>query len=191
MFLQQLKAGPAHLVGWSYSGPVVLLVALSHPELVKSAFVFEPGLAGRVSDEAAQKALGDDAGSAFGATSKAGRAADAAPLLLDGVANRQGVLATWPPAMRRVVLDNARAVAPMMTAEDPAALGCASLGAIKPPVAIVSGEKSRPFFRIADEAAAKCKPQAEHIIAPGGDHLWPGEAPRAFSYSLVAFIRRH
>ena len=193
-FLRQLKAGPVHLVGWSYSGPVVLLVAMSHPELVKSAFVYEPGLAGTVSDEAAQKALGDDAAAAFGATAEAaktGKAADAARLLLDGVADRQGVLATWPPAVQRVVLDNARTVAPMLTAAAPPALGCASLGAIKPPVAIVSGEKSRPFFHLADEAAAKCMPQAEHIVASGGDHLWPGESPRAFSDTLLAFIRRH
>lgn len=79
----------------------------------------------------------------------------------------------------------------MMISEDPPAFGCAQLATVKPPVAIVSGENSCPFFRIADDATAKCMPQAEHIVAPGGDHLWLGEEPLAFSEALRAFIRRH
>ena len=41
-FVRGLNAGPVHLVAWSYSGHIALNVALTSPELVKSAFVFEP-----------------------------------------------------------------------------------------------------------------------------------------------------
>ena len=33
-----------HLVGWSYSGPVVLQAALDRPELVRSVVIFEPSI---------------------------------------------------------------------------------------------------------------------------------------------------
>src|SRR6478609_6748178 len=33
-FIRGLNAGPVDLVGWSYSGPIVMLVVLQHPELV-------------------------------------------------------------------------------------------------------------------------------------------------------------
>jgi pimeloyl-ACP methyl ester carboxylesterase len=42
-FIAGLGAGPVHLVGHSYGGGVVLLTALDHPELVKSAVIGEPG----------------------------------------------------------------------------------------------------------------------------------------------------
>src|SRR6478672_7512214 len=42
-FIRGLNAGPVDLVGWSYSGPIVLLVAVQHPEFVHSLTIHEPG----------------------------------------------------------------------------------------------------------------------------------------------------
>ena len=39
-FIRGLNAGSVDLVGWSYSGPIVLLVALQHPELVHSLTIY-------------------------------------------------------------------------------------------------------------------------------------------------------
>ena len=44
-FLRQLEVGPAHLVGWSYGADVVLVLAVQHPELVRSLFLYEPAMA--------------------------------------------------------------------------------------------------------------------------------------------------
>ena len=51
-FIRGLNAGPVHLVAWSYGGHIVLNVALKSPELVKSAFVFEPAVPSYVTDPA-------------------------------------------------------------------------------------------------------------------------------------------
>ena len=40
----------AHLVGWSYGADVVLVLAVQHPELVRSLFLYEPAMATFVSN---------------------------------------------------------------------------------------------------------------------------------------------
>jgi pimeloyl-ACP methyl ester carboxylesterase len=47
--------GSVDLVGWSYSGPIVLLVALQHPELVHSLTIHEPASVAFVTDTASLK----------------------------------------------------------------------------------------------------------------------------------------
>src|SRR5882762_7538797 len=59
-FVRGLNAGPVTLVGWSYSGRIILQVAAQHPELVKSVFIYEPGDGDGISAAAEQKAFTDD-----------------------------------------------------------------------------------------------------------------------------------
>src|SRR5438094_7227068 len=60
MFIRGLNAGPVHVVGWSYGGAVVLLLAVRHPQVVKSLFVFEPALSTFVTDPRDAKLVGED-----------------------------------------------------------------------------------------------------------------------------------
>ena len=41
-FIRSLNAGPVHLVGWSYGGAVMSLVAAEHPQLVRTLSMHEP-----------------------------------------------------------------------------------------------------------------------------------------------------
>jgi pimeloyl-ACP methyl ester carboxylesterase len=41
---------PVHLVGWSYSGPLLLSAARDVPELVRKVVIFEPGLSSILND---------------------------------------------------------------------------------------------------------------------------------------------
>jgi pimeloyl-ACP methyl ester carboxylesterase len=59
-FIWQLHGGPAHVVGWSYGGAIGILLAVQHPEWVKSLFLFEPGLATFVTDPADAQLAGED-----------------------------------------------------------------------------------------------------------------------------------
>jgi pimeloyl-ACP methyl ester carboxylesterase len=60
MFIERIGAGPVHLVGWSYGGTVLLVLAAQRPDLVKSLFLYEPALGSVVSDPADRKAIADD-----------------------------------------------------------------------------------------------------------------------------------
>ena len=75
-FIRGLGAGPVHLVGWSYGAHVVLNAVVDHPELVRSAFVFEPPIPTYVTDPAALKALRDDSAAGIGPAVRAAGAGD-------------------------------------------------------------------------------------------------------------------
>jgi pimeloyl-ACP methyl ester carboxylesterase len=190
-FIRGLGAGPVHLVSWSYSGQTVLDVALKHPELVRSAFLFEPGEASYVINPADLQAIAEDQ-KAFGPAAQALQAGDpqkAVRLMLDTVAPRPNALDAWPPNVQAIVMDNLRTLPMQMGGQEPAPqITCAQLSTLKPPVAFVSGENTRVPFKIIGDAAVKCLPAAQRITVPKAGHLWPGDDPQGFSQTLVAFL---
>jgi pimeloyl-ACP methyl ester carboxylesterase len=191
-FIRGLGAGPVHVVAWSYSGHVALNAALNHPDLVKSAFVFEPAAPTYVTDAATLKAIGDDGGAIAGPVVQAmkeGDNAEAMKRLLDGVSERPGYFATQPAAAQAMFLDNARTVPPMFDAKTPQ-ISCAQLAAIKSRVAIVRGD-SRPYFKLIADEAARCMPSQKYIVVPKAKHVWPGEDVAGFNATLVAFLKGH
>jgi hypothetical protein len=124
--------------------------------------------------------------SPVGQAVKAGDNLAAASILLDVVDDRTGVLQTWPPELQAVVKDNARTLA--VPQQDPPVLTCEQLGEIKPRITIVRGEKTRSFFRLVADTAARCMPKGIHQVVPGERHLWPGDDPQGFSQHLLAFL---
>lgn len=191
-FIRGLKAGPVHLVGWSMSADTVLIVALRHPELVRSAFSYEPGGGIEVADPAAAKRVSDDAAVAFGpaaAAHKAGDAVAATKALIEGVENTPGAFDAAPPSVRALWMANARTVAPMMSSPNPPPLTCAQLAQLKVPVAIAGGGLARPFFAITNDTAARCIAGATRVIAPKEHHIWPANDPRSFEVALRGFIQ--
>jgi pimeloyl-ACP methyl ester carboxylesterase len=120
---------------------------------------------------------------------KTGDNAAAARRLLEGVNEEPGVLDSYPPALRAVVLDNARTVPLLFGAPPPPPITCVQLGQIKVPVAIVRGELARPYFKIVADTASRCIPGSQLIVVPKGRHLWPGQDPAAFNKTLLGFLK--
>lgn len=193
-FIRGLGAGPVHLVGWSAGGTVVLDVALQHPELVRSAFVYEPPLASVVTSEDDRKAVAEDRAAAFGPAVDALKGGDnekALRLVLDAVDGRSGTLERWPPTVRTVALDNARTLPLEFFDSDPApALSCAQLGQLQPAAAVARGERTRVSYRLMAEATAACIGDGQYLIVPAGRHLWPADEPQAFSETVLKFLQQ-
>jgi pimeloyl-ACP methyl ester carboxylesterase len=191
-FIRGLKAGPVHLVGWSYSGPIVMLVALRHPELVRSLTVHEPGTVSYVTDPAKLKLAGEDRMAALGpaiAAAKAGDFAGAARLTPIGVNNQPDFWETTTPEIRTMFLDNARTWKPALTAPPQPPITCEMLHQIKIPVLITVGRETRPLYRIASEGAAGCIPGAQFVTIPGR-HLAIAQQPAAFNAALVQLLAK-
>jgi pimeloyl-ACP methyl ester carboxylesterase len=192
-FIRDLKVGPVHMVGWSYGGAIALLLAVQHPELVKSLFVHEPaGIATFVTDAADAKVLGEDRRDIIGPAanaSKVGDTAVAVRLFFDGVNGQPGIFETLPPAARSMLLDNARTIPLLFAAPSPPAITCAQLGQITVPVTVAKGELTRPSFRILADTASRCIPGSRLAVVSQGRHAAPAVSPAAFNEVLLGFLK--
>lgn len=192
-FVGALRVGPVHLVSWSFGGQAVLQLALNNPELVKSAFVFEPAHATWVTDPNDLKSLGEDVVKYIGPVVQALKAGDsqlAAERLVDGVADRTGYFAAMPSQARRLIRDNARTM-PLMFLDynkHVPAIGCQDLKRIKSPIAFARGESTRAVFRIIADSAARCAPASIHVVVAGQGHMWPAEDSSGFASRVSAFL---
>ena len=191
-FIRGLNTGPVDLVGWSYSGPIVLLVALQHPELLHSLAIHEPGSLTYVTDPASFKIAGEDRQAAMApaiAAAKAGDFAGAARFTPTGVNHQPDFWDTTTPEIRTMFLDNARTWTPMLAAPPQPPLTCDMLRQIKIPALITYGEDTRTYYRIAAEGAAKCIPGAQLVAVPGR-HLAIAQQPAAFNAALLQFLSK-
>lgn len=188
--LRALDAGPAHVVAWSYAGHVALSAALAHPELIRSAFIHEPGVPSYVTDPAELRALGDDRNAMFGPVFEAvkrGELQEAVRVLLDGSGQREGYFAAQPAERQAIHLDNARTMPLLLSQPQPPAITCGDLARLKVPVTIAYGELSRPTFGVVSRAAARCTP-GQHLVVRGATHMWPEEDAAAFCAAVLRFI---
>jgi pimeloyl-ACP methyl ester carboxylesterase len=191
-FIRGLKAGPVHLVGWSYGGSIALTLAVQQPELVKSLFVYEHSLVTIVTDPTDAKAVGDERKDirTQGETAfKTGDLAKTARLLVDAIHGQPGIFDTLSASMRVAMLDNARTIPLDFGAPPPPAVSCAQLGQIKVPVAIAVGELTRPSYKILADTASRCIPGSRLIVIPNGRHSALSEAPTAFNEALRGFLK--
>ncbi len=166
------------------------MLAVHHPEWVKSLFVFEPGLATFVTDPADAQVAGDDRkdmGASAAMAMKAGDTGAALSLLVDGVAGQPGTFDRLAPVIRASLLDSARTLP--LVPPPPPPITCAQLGQIRVPVAIARGELARPFYRIAADTAHRCIPKSRLIVIRGGGHLAPTEHASAFNDALLSFLK--
>jgi pimeloyl-ACP methyl ester carboxylesterase len=187
-FIRQLRGGPAHVVGWSYGGAIGILLAVHHPEWVKSLFVFEPGLATFVTDPADAQLAGEDRTDMRAPAAMAIEAGDtrvAVRHLMDGVMGQPGTFEGLAPVIRSSMLDNARTLRLSLRPPPPPPITCAQLGQIT--VALARAELARPFCRIVTEAH-RCIRGSRLIVIRGGGHLAPANHAAAFNEALLSFL---
>jgi pimeloyl-ACP methyl ester carboxylesterase len=192
-FVRALGVGPVHVVGWSYGASVGLAMVQQYPELVRSAFLYEPAHPTYVTDPADLNAIADDRAH-FAPAVQAVRAGDnmsAARMLFDLVDNRKDVFSTLPSDFQAMVVENARTMPLLLTAQEaPPKITCAQLQQGKPTVAIARGERTRTFYRVIADTAAKCIPNSHHIVVPGATHMWPATNPAAFRQTVLTFLAK-
>lgn len=194
-FIKLLNAGPVHLVGWSYSGEVVALVALEHPELVRSVAIHEGGFRSLTASSPEGRQALADYGKAFGpaiAAVKAGDLPSAAKLFLEVVFELPpGGFDSDPGVPRKVILDNARTI-PLGLAAPPAPdVDCAKMSTVKAPLLMTRGERSMPVFAIRSEATARCWTNGRLVVIPNANHDAPVRNPAAFNAAVLAFLAQH
>jgi len=193
-FVRGLNAGPVHLVGWSYGGHVVLDTVVNHPDLVRSAFVFEPPFPTFITDPAVLRIIGEDmAASGVPDAAKAAVAGDhelAVRTMIDAVSQRPGYFADQAGEVQAMQRDSAHTLkAQLVDLPSPPVITCAQLGQMEVPVAIARGEWSRPMLREVAEAAARCITGKPPLVVPKQTHMWPREDPQGFADAVMSFLK--
>jgi pimeloyl-ACP methyl ester carboxylesterase len=192
-FIQGLNAGPVHLVGSSYGGFLVTLVALEHPELLRSAVVNDPGVTELIADMPDGKPLVAERAKSFGEIKEvalAGDNAKAAVLLYDWVEGEKGAFDKLSGARRERFLANASTMRPMMSQPAPPSISCATLGKVKVPMLVTRGEHDNPFYVLNTDTFASCLPRGNRAaIIPNAAHVMGGNT--AFGEAVLTFLAEH
>ena len=193
-FIRQLNVGPVYIVGRSYGGTVAVRMALQHPELVRGVFVQEPSIAAAALVDPASKAiLKKERGGLSSArnAAKTGNIPEATRLFADWTNDQPGGFDAISAEKRAIHLDSGRTIALHFTAARPPRIICADLGQLKPPLAITTGELTRPFFRILAQTAHDCVPGSQLIQIKGARHAATSQNPKDYNDALISFLTSH
>ena len=192
-FIQQLGAGPVHVVAWSYGGSVATLAASEHPTWFRSLSLHEPTIGSLIAGTPEGKVAVADFGGAVGqirAVANAGDTVGATARFWEFVAQLPaGGLAQESTAVRAIVKDNERSVSLTLNAP-PQPIGCEKVGAIRAPMLVTVGSATRPLWAQAAIAVQRCAERAELARIPGGHDAIVQQAP-AFNAALLGFLARH
>jgi pimeloyl-ACP methyl ester carboxylesterase len=191
-FIRQLHAGPVHLVGLSSGGRLVTMVALAHPDLVRSLTLAEPALAELLAALPEAKAVREELRQALElirTTANAGEAVEAATLFFEWGNNQgAGAFDRQPEAFRQMILDNARTIRLQLSAPRPLAISRATLKGLKIPTLVVGGEHSRRHAVLGNEVLVHCIPGSRLAVIPQATHLMTHQNPAAFNEALLYFL---
>jgi pimeloyl-ACP methyl ester carboxylesterase len=167
------------------------MVALEHPDLLRSLTVLEPPLHDLLDDLPEAQVARDDWRRGFEALRTKAQAGDAigATRLFYELTNDQGpgALDVQPEPFRQMVLDNARTVPLALSARSPA-FSRAILKGVKAPTLVVGGKQSPPSLAWITNLIAQSIPDSRLMIIPNAAHLMSYQNPPAFNEALLHFL---
>lgn len=194
-FIRQLKLGRVHLVGTSIGAFTALVLAIKHPEMVRSLVLAEPPVHRWAKDNPDGKALysefmatiWDPAAAAF----KAGDDQGAMRILVDGFAGA-GRFDLLPPEGRAVAMQNSRFFKAATLSSDPfPELSKGKARRLNIPTLIVTGENTIKLHKFINEELARLLPKADRVTIAQAGHGSARENPQAFNEAVLKFLAKH
>lgn len=183
---------PVHLVGWSYSGGMVLRAAIEVPELVRTVTIYEPSLSSILEDTPENRALLTAFGEGFAgayAAAKAGHGHAAMRMAVEFVLGMpDGGFATLDPRIQAMLIENAHTMIPDFDAPAPEPLTCERLGEVACPVLLLCGSDTLPHYKLVAAAVLGCLPDASLSEIGGVGHGGPWQATSEFVRRLIDFV---
>jgi pimeloyl-ACP methyl ester carboxylesterase len=188
--LLQLDLAPAHIVGSSYGAYTALVLALEHPELVRSVVLGEPPIMPLLNrtpeDDALRRAyfanVLDPARAAFSRRDSVG--ALRRFLNGEGLAAPAGAkLLTYAFELRHEMLANRE--------QYMAPLKCRDLGALHTGALLVSGDRSPPVFHAITAELARCLQNDSTVTIPGAGHAMHASNPAYYNQVVLRYLATH
>ena len=197
-----LKLGPTHVIGVSYGAYTALLLATSHPALVRSLVLSEPpvlrwlpGLeGGKPLFDAIMAKVWEPATRGFRQGDAAGVAA-----AVDGFGeigysgtDQKMTFATLPPEIQGMLLQNALEWRALTQSRDAFPdLPLDAVRRMKAPALLLSGARSLALHGVLDRQLEKLLPRNERVIIPNATHEMWNEYPVECRTAALAFLAKH
>ena len=190
--IKQLGLGKVHLLGHSRGGAVVLMVAKTHPELIRTLVLEDAsGMEGLLPDTPESRKMASETKELVGGLRRNlrdGNVEKAAQEFTDGLGG-PGTWAKRSQAQRQILLDN------MGTGVDSGERGnitCADIAKLDFPVLTLTGERSPKRYAEAFAEAHRCNTAVPApIVIPNAAHAMNRENPEAFNKVVLEFLSQH
>jgi pimeloyl-ACP methyl ester carboxylesterase len=192
--MRQLTLGRVHLVGASHGAYAALVLALQHPEMVRTLVLAEPPVHRWVTDVPGGKALFEEflttvhepVGSAF----RRGEPHEAMRIFTNSLGG-PGSFERLSPAARAQRLENARALQALTQSADAfPMLAREAVQRLTVPTLLVEGEKTIKLHKLVDDELLRCIPGSARVIIPHATHRSAGENPEAFNSAVLTFLSK-
>jgi pimeloyl-ACP methyl ester carboxylesterase len=190
--IRKLGLGRVHLVGTSIGAFTALVLAVKHPEMVRSLALAEPPVHEwvRISPdgEAAYKEFMTNIWEPAAAAFKTGDDQGAMRIFVDGLGGK-GRFDKLSPEARAAAMQNSRFFKANTLASDPFPnLSKAKVRRLRVPVLIITGENTITIHRLVNQELARLLPKAEQVVIPNAGHSSPRENPQAFNEAVLRFF---
>ncbi len=196
--LLQLDLAPAHVVGSSYGAYTALVLAIEHPELVRSAVLGEPPVMPLLNRTPEGDALRrnyftrvlDPARAAFARRDSVA----ALRAFVDGESGSPGRFDRLSAIARGRALAQAFELRHEMLAnreEYMPPVPCADLGRLHTGVLLLSGDRSAPVFRAITAELARCLQNDSTATIPGADHALNAANPAYYNQVVLRYLATH
>ena len=188
--IEHLRLAPAHIVGLSLGGSIVLRLAACRPDLFRSLSVQEPPLFDLLADDPDQGPVMQEVLNrirAVAARLEAGDADGGARQFIETVALGPGAWEYLPPEICQLLIGNAPTF--LDETRDPEALtvDLAGLTTFPRPALVTRGDQSPIWFPPIVAELATFLPRAEIQVFAGAGHLPMVTYPVEYASAIAAF----
>jgi non-heme chloroperoxidase len=194
-FIDQLQLAPAHLVGTSIGAFTALVLAVTHPALVRSLVLAEPPVHRWIRDSPTHalvyqefmSRIFEPAAVAF----QAGDDQGAMRIFVDGFSGTP-LFDHLTAEHRAAIMQNARFFKASTLSADPfPPLSKEQVKQLRIPILIVTGEQTIKIHQLVNEELARLLPHAAQTTIPQAGHGAARENPHAFNEAVLHFLAQH
>jgi pimeloyl-ACP methyl ester carboxylesterase len=196
--LLALDLAPAHVVGSSYGAYVALMLALEHPEMVRSVVLGEPPvmpLLNRTPEgDAIRRAFFTTALDPARAAFVRGDSVAALRAYVDGESGAAGTFDRLPAGARARMLAHAFEMRREMLAnreEYMPPVACADMARLHTPVLLLNAERSARLFHLITDELARCMTSDTLVTIPGAGHAMQAAQPAYYARTVLRFLSTH
>ena len=192
--IRKLKLRRVHLIGTSIGAFTAIVLAVRHPEMVRSVVLAEPPIHQWVKDSQDGKAAYEEFMIAVWEPAKRaferGDDQGATRILVDAFTGAES-FDNLSPEAREVALQNSRFFKANSASHDPFPnLSKDKVRRLRLPVLIITGENTIKIHKLVNAELARVLPNAEQATIPKAGHGSPRENPEAFNEAVMKFLGR-